>query len=127
MENALQGSIIALAASNRHVWNLNLILTIYMEMGRTAEALKIYEELERRYQDHNLPPSHLAIAAATVGKEIYALELAHTAVDVFDPYLPYKGVIFKPYNAFREIPGFDQILKRLGYSNKRIEMFQKEV
>ena len=98
-----------------------------MEMGRTTEALRIYEELERRYHDQNLPPSHLAIAAATVGKEKFALELAHTAVDIFDPYLPYKGVNFRSFKAIREIPGFDQILIRLGYSKKRIEMFQKEV
>jgi len=127
LENALQECITALDASNRHAWNLNLISIIYMEMGRTTEALRIYEELERRYQDQNLPPSHLAIAAATVGKEKFALELAHTAVDVFDPYLPYKGVNFRSFKAIRKIPGFDQILIRLGYSKKRIEMFQKEV
>ena len=127
LEKALQECIIALEASNRHAWNLNLISTIYMEMGRTAEALKIYEELERRYQDQNLPPSLLAITAATVGKDKFALELAHTAVDVFDPYLPYKGVNFKNSKAIRKIPGFDQILIRLGYSKKRIEIFQKEV
>ena len=88
-------------------------------MGRMAEALKIYEELERRYQDHNLPPAQLAIAAATVGKDKYALELAHNAVDVFDPYLPYKGINFRSFKAFRKISGFDQILMRLGHLPKK--------
>ena len=127
LEKALQECIIALDASNRHAWNLNLIATIYMEMGRTTEALRIYEELERGYHDHNLPPSQLAIAAATLGKDKLALELAHSAVDIFDPYLPYKGVNFRSYKAIREIPGINQVLSRLGYSKKRIEMFQKEV
>jgi tetratricopeptide (TPR) repeat protein len=123
LDKALQECLIALPSSNRHAWNLELILVLYMKMNQKEDALKIYKELEARYQDNNLPPSNLAVAAAAIGKDKYALELAHTAIDIFDPYLPYNGINFKTSEAFREINGFDQVIKRLGL----IDLFQKDL
>jgi TolB-like protein/Tfp pilus assembly protein PilF len=114
-EKALEECEIAVDSSNRHAWNLNLIMAIFMEMGRKEEALKIYRELEIRYTDHNAPPSNLAIGAAIVGKDKYALELAHIALDTFDPYMSCKGAKDRCSQALRNIEGFDQIFERLGF------------
>jgi len=80
--------------------------------------LKIFKEMEARYRDHYLPPSTLAIVAAELGKDQYALELAQTAVEIIDPYLHYILTIWKGSEALRKIPGFEKIPERLGYSNQ---------
>ena len=113
LDEALEQCFIALDVSNRHAWNLNLILVTYVEMGQMEEALKIYKELEIRYEENILPPSILAMATASIGNDVRALELAHVAVDTIDPYL-YNGISFRTAEKLRNINGFDQILKRLG-------------
>ena len=117
LEKALQIGLLAVESSNRHAWNLILVLVIYKELNQMEEALKIYQEIEVRYQDHNLPPSFLAIASAVIGNDKEALELAHIAVAVFDPYMTYLGINFKTSEAIHNIDGFDQIIKQLGFSN----------
>jgi len=118
LDKALQEYQIDLEISNRHAWSLSLLVLALLKMNRRDEALKIFKEMEARYRDHYLPPSNLAIAAAALGKDKYALELAHTAVDIIDPYLPYIVTIYKESEALRKIPGFEKILERLGYSHQ---------
>ena len=60
-------------------------------MNLRDEALKIFKKMEARYRDHYLPPSNLAIVAAALGKDEYALKLAHTCLDIIDPYFPFIG------------------------------------
>jgi hypothetical protein len=73
--------------------------------------------MEALYRDHYLPPSNLAIVAAALGKDEYALELAHTAVDIIDPYLLFIATIYKGSEALQKISGFEKILERMGYSH----------
>ncbi len=114
-EKALEECQIALDASNRHAWNMNLIMSIYMELDRKEEALKIFKELEVRYKNHNTPPSNLAIAAAAIGEDKYALELVAEAIETLDPYLPCKGMKESTSKALRMVNGFDEIVNRLGF------------
>ena len=114
-EKALEEGLLALDSSSRHAWNLLLVLVIYQEMGRKDELLKIYREIEARYQDHNLIPSILAIASAVIGEKIRALKLAHIAVDDFDPYMTYMGINFRTSLSIHQIDGFDKVLERLGF------------
>ena len=112
-QKALEECQIALSSSNRHAWNLNLMMAIYMELDLKEEAMKIYRELEVMYKEHNAPPSNLAIAAATVGKDDYALELSQIALDTFDPYLPCKGIKDPASKAFRRVKGIEKIFPAL--------------
>lgn len=113
-QKALDECQLALNASNRHAWNLNLMMAIYVELGLKEEAMKIYRELETRYTDHNAPPSNLAIAAAAVGNDDYALELSQIALDTFDPYLPCKGIKDRASKALRAVRGIEKIFPVLG-------------
>ena len=74
--------------------------------------------MEIQYRDQYFPPSNLAIVAAALDKSEYALELAHKAVDIIDPYLPFVMTNLKDSEALRNIPGFDEVRKRLGYSSQ---------
>jgi adenylate cyclase len=118
LEEALHECQIALKISNRHAWSLHLILLTYLKLNRPDEAIKIFEEMENRYNDDYLPPSNLAIVAAALGKDKLALELAHTGVDSIDPYLPFLGTMLKDGQALRNIHGFDNIRDLLGFSHK---------
>ena len=114
LEKALQECLIALKMSNRHAWVLHLTALIYLRMNRREEALKIYEEMKLRYRDQYLPPSNLAIVAAALGEDDYALELAHTCLDIIDPYFIFIVKSLKDSEALRNIPGFNKVKDRLG-------------
>ena len=87
-------------------------------MNQRDEALKIFKEMKVRYKDHYLPPSNLAIAAAALDEYDYALELAHTCLDIVDPYF-FIVTTLKDSEALRQIPGFDKIQERLGFSHHK--------
>ena len=120
LDKALEQCQIALKISDRHAWVLHLIALTYLKMNKREDALKIFKEMEARYHDEYLPPSNLAMVAAALGNDEYALQLAHVSVDTLDPFLPYIIANYKDSEALRTIPGFEEIQNRLGYS-KQIE------
>jgi len=87
-----------------------------VELGVVEEANKIYRELEAMYKEHNAPPANLAIAAAAVGKNDYALELSRIALDINDPYLPCKGIKDRASKALQEIQGIEKIFPNISSS-----------
>ncbi len=117
-DKALDQCKIALRISNQHSWIQHLTALTHLELDQRGEALKIFDEMETKYRSQYLPPSNLAIVAAALGKDEYALELAHKAVDIIDPYLPFLTTILKDSSALRKIPGFEEIRNRLGYFNQ---------
>ena len=108
----------ALKISNQHAWVQHLFALAYLELNQYDEALKIFEEMDNKYHSKYLPPSNLAIVAAALGKDEYALELAQKAVDIIDPYLSFLTTIIKDSSALRKIHGFEEIQNRLGYFNQ---------
>jgi adenylate cyclase len=114
VEKALQECLIALKISNRHAWVLHLMVLIYLKLDQRDEALKIYQEMKDRYHDHHLPPSNLAIVAAALGEDEYALELANICLDIIDPYFIFIVKSLKDSEALRNIPGFEKIEEELG-------------
>ena len=119
LNKAHQECQIALKISSQHAWILHLVLLTYLKMNLRDEALKIFKKMEARYRDHYLPPSNLAIVAAALGKDEYALKLAHTCLDIIDPYFPFIVTTLKDSEALRKIPGFDKIQERLGFSHHK--------
>jgi len=117
-EKALEQCKIALKISKLHPWIQHLMALTYLDLDQHEKALKIFEEMETRYRSQYLPPSNLAIVAAALGKDSYALELANKAVDIIDPYLPFITTILKDSSALRKINGFEVISNRLGYSSQ---------
>ncbi len=117
-KKALEQCEIALKISDQHAWIQHLIALTYLELDQHEQALKIFEEMETKYRSQYLPPSNLAIVAAALGKNAYALELADKAVDIIDPYLHFITTILKDSSALRKIQGFEEIRNRLGYSKQ---------
>ena len=117
LDKALQECQIALKISSHHSWIFHLVLLTYLKMNLHDEALNIYKEMKVRYRDHYLPPSNLAIVAVALGKDEYALKLAHICLDIIDPYFPFIVTTLKDSEALRKIPGFDKILERLRNSH----------
>lgn len=116
-EKALKECKIGLKISNKHAWILHLISLTYLKLDQRDEALKIFEKMKIRYRDHYLPPSNLAIVAAALGKNEYALELAHTSLEIIDPYLFFTVTSLRDSEDLRNIQGFDKLRKQLGFSN----------
>jgi TolB-like protein/class 3 adenylate cyclase/Tfp pilus assembly protein PilF len=116
LEKALQECLMALKISNGHAWVLHLTALTYLKMDQRDEALKIYREMKEKYNDHYFPPSNLAIVAAALGDDEYALSLANTCLDIIDPYFLFMAKSLKDSEALRNIPGFDKIEERFGFS-----------
>ena len=114
LEKAMQECLIALKISDRHAWVLHLMALTYLKMDKRDEALKIYQEMKDKYRDHYLPPSNLAIVAAALGEDEYALELANTCIDIIDPYFIFIVKSLNDSEALRNIPGFEKIQKLIG-------------
>lgn len=113
LDEALKQCKIALKISSRHAWALHLILLILLKMDRKDEALRIYNEMKVRYRDHYLPPTNLAIAAAALGENEFALKLLQESIDSIDPYLPFILNFLKDSGDLRNIPEYDGIMDQL--------------
>jgi len=116
-DKALKECKIGLKISKRHAWILHLISLTYLKLDQRNEALKIFEEMKIRYRDDYLPPSNLAIVAAALGEDEYALELANASLKIIDPYLFFAVTNLRDSEDLRKIPGFNKIREQLGFSN----------
>ncbi|WP_430814786.1 adenylate/guanylate cyclase domain-containing protein [Carboxylicivirga sp. RSCT41] len=113
-EKTIEQCEIALKISRQHAWVLHLSALAYLALDQHDKAVQIFEEMDSIHRKQYLPPSNLAIVAAALGKNKYALELAHKAADTVDPYLSFITTLIKDSTALRKIDGFKAIQKRLG-------------
>jgi len=116
LNKAIEESLIALEITNRHVWILQITLLTYLKLNKRKEAAKISDEMEAMYRNQNLLPANMALAAAAMGNEEYALELSKKAIEIDDPYISFLATL-KDGKVLREIPGFEDIKKSLGYTD----------
>jgi adenylate cyclase len=116
LEKALNAHLTGLEISRRHAWILNQILLTHLKMGNEVEALNIFEEMDMKYKNHDIPPSNLAIAAADFGREKYAFELVNTALKIKDPYLNFVVSRLKDAEVLQQLPGFEKIREEMGYN-----------
>ena len=114
-KKALNVHLTGLEISRRHAWILNQILLTHLKMGNEKEALDIFEEMDLRYKNQDIPPSNLAMAAAYLGKEKYAFELVNTALKIKDSYLPFVVSKLKDAEVLQQLTGFEKIREEMGY------------
>ncbi|MCG8581558.1 MAG: tetratricopeptide repeat protein [Bacteroidales bacterium] len=113
-EKTIEQCKIALKISKQHAWILHLTALAYLELNQYDKAKNIFDEMNNKHRNQYLPPSNLAIVAAALGENEYALELAKKAADIIDPYLSFLTTLIKDSAALRSIDGFKNIQKRLG-------------
>jgi len=114
-DKALHQCKAALEISNDHAWVLHLSALANLKLNKKDEALTIFKKMNHKHKSQYFPPSNLAIVAAALGKPDYALELSHKAVIIIDPYLSFITTSINDSSALRQIKGFNEIRKRLGF------------
>lgn len=110
-----------LETSNRHSWQLDYLLQAYLKAGQSNKAGSLYNEMMDRYENQYFPPSILAMSAAALGKTEQAFELVYQAMKIKDPSLFYCITSRWPQSAaLQSLPGFNEVLKELGFKDRRI-------
>ena len=87
---------------------------IHLKMNLKEKAERIYTKIEQQYNDGELLPTSIALAAAALGYKEKAINLLHQACDVKDPALILLAINNKDGEILHEIPGYDKILDRMG-------------
>ncbi len=105
---------IALAMSNRHSWALTSLGILYVDWDQKEKALEIYYELKSTSNNKYIQPSMIALLSAALGYNAEALRFAHQACVERDPFLIFTCKCWPSGKALRAVPGFDEVLKRMG-------------
>ncbi|MEX2234465.1 MAG: hypothetical protein WD824_20025 [Cyclobacteriaceae bacterium] len=105
---------IALAMSNRHSWALTSLGILYVDWDQKEKALEIYQELRSTSNNKYIQPSMIALLSAALGFNAEALRFAHQACVERDPFLIFTCKCWPSGKALRAVPGFDEVLKRMG-------------
>jgi tetratricopeptide (TPR) repeat protein len=104
----------ALAVSGRHAWALGGLGVLYADWGKPVRARAVYEELRARSEQEYIQPTILAMLAAAIGESDAALKLVWRAAVERDAYLSFAAVCWLSTAHLRAIPGYTEILERMG-------------
>jgi adenylate cyclase len=99
-----------------NLW-LHSLFILYSKKNQQAKAEKILSELKNQYYKKGLNPASLAIAMATMTRKKEALKMLHIACDIKDPNIVHFSCIQKDGEVLRNLPGYDEIIERLGLTN----------
>ena len=106
MDEAVAVGEAAVELSSRHPWSLVDLGITYLAVGRKAEALAFYEELEERAASTYVQHSKRAILAAHLGRIDEAFALLATAVEERDGFLIFMDK-WPPMDPLRNDARFD--------------------
>jgi eukaryotic-like serine/threonine-protein kinase len=106
----------ALALSDRFAWSVATLASEYGRVGDRAAAQALYGELTARAATGYVQPTMLAIAAAACGRNEEALDLLLRAAEEHDGVLPSFVKNWPDLAGVRALPGFDAVLRRMGWS-----------
>jgi TolB-like protein/Tfp pilus assembly protein PilF len=84
-EEAVAVGELAAAMSGRHPWAMGTLAAALAELGKFSDAEAIYAELISRTRRSYIPPSVLAMAAASGGMQDEAIRHARDAFEIRDP------------------------------------------
>jgi hypothetical protein len=103
----------ALALSGRHVWAISAQAMIFAELGRTAAAQALFDEVTARAASSYMQPTHMAIAASAAGAQDKALAYARQAYEARDPMV-IVGKHWPDFARLRQDSCFDELLGSMG-------------
>jgi eukaryotic-like serine/threonine-protein kinase len=106
----------ALALSDRFAWPAATLASEYGRVGDQAAAKALHAELTARAATGFVQPTMLAIAAAACGRNEEALALLLRAAEEHDCVLPSFAKNWPDLAAVRALPGYPDVLRRLGWS-----------
>jgi serine/threonine-protein kinase len=111
--NATAAGEMALALSGRHVWAISAQAMIFAELGRTAAAQALFDEVTARAASSYMQPTHMAIAASAAGAQDKALAYARQAYEARDPMV-IVGKHWPDFARLRQDSCFDELLGSMG-------------
>jgi eukaryotic-like serine/threonine-protein kinase len=85
----------------------------YADWGRPAEARAEYDKACAQSLREYVPHTSLALAAAAVGEQDLAIDLARQSCDEREPALFIYARVFPDWRRIREDPRFDDVMRRL--------------
>ena len=113
LDEAVAAFKMAEAVSDVHPYPVAQAVVAHADLGKPADARAEYARLldlaSRRY----VAPTMLAQAAAAVGEQATAIDLAHQACDERDPVLLILCRVWPSFARVRNDPGFAEVAKRL--------------
>jgi TolB-like protein len=115
LEDSLREFLICreLTSSSTHV--LCQLISIYLKMDEKELAAQAYSDLEIMFQKQKTQPISVAMAAAMMGNNEYALEVAELAANVHDVAYPFNFLGFSEFSRpLVQLPGFKNILEKSG-------------
>jgi len=114
-EEALRAGESMLGMSGRHAWVMGALARIYARLGRRADAVALYMELQWRAKREYVSPAILGWAAWAAGEHDEAIRLEEKAHAIGDPIL-INANCWPDYADLREDPRFQKILRARGWT-----------
>jgi len=115
LEESLREFMSCYKISKGSTQTLCQLISVYLRMDEKQLAAKVYADLESQYQQRRIQPISVAMAAAMMGKNEFALKMAQAAVDVHDAAFPFTFLGFSEFSKpLIQLPGFKKILEKSG-------------
>lgn len=117
-EAAVADLEIAAERSDGNSQVLGMLIMAYAAAGNIEGAKEVLEKLELRSKDRYVPPTALAAGYVAVGEIDRALDLLEQAYSEHDVRIAYLGIDAR-WNLVRDLPRFQNLLAKLGFSAEK--------
>jgi serine/threonine protein kinase/tetratricopeptide (TPR) repeat protein len=114
LDEALAAYKAAEAVSGGHPYPISHAIVAHADLGTLADARAEYARLLEVASRGHVAKATLSMAAAAVGEQDIAIELAHQACDERDPLMLIMARNFPHYRRLRDDPRFGDVIRRLG-------------
>ena len=115
LEGALKEFKICHQISNKNTHILFLLYSVYNKMDQPEMALKIYNEIEKNFENSLILPTSTAMAAAFIGKEDIAIKALKAASEIHDPSFPWHlGAYYNESRPLAKLKDFKKIILDAG-------------
>ena len=112
-EEAVTSAERTMAISGAHSWVAGGLAGIYAGWGKTAEARRVFADMQRREATEYLQPVMMAYAASAAGDMDQAVACADRAERERDPLFPLLARSWPEFEALRQDSRFREIVDRM--------------